>query len=229
MARVTFVIRHGSLSTWDTRSPYMPVEPNFDRYLNLAPSYCPPLQCVPHPYPSEARSLTGVDFIDDNNLISCSADGRVCLWDVRNFSQPSVTQDARNSKLRAPSCARVSPCRTRVAFAGALGSCFVQTLPLLGGAGACTVVPVLPHHALHFNAKLDWSPCGRFLTCSSRNKAVHIIDMQLGIVAMKLLGHSKRAADVAWLRDMTALMSLGKEGRFRLWNPTMPAAATRAQ
>lgn len=156
-----------------------------------APIRCPPLQSIHHPFPSEARSMTGVDFLDDNRLISCCADGRVCLWDVRNLSQPFIAQDACNSKLRALSCARVSPCRTRVAFASAIGSCFVQTLPCLASESACTAVPILPHHTLNFSAKIDWSPCGRFLACSCRNRAVHIIDMQLGIVAMKLMGHSR--------------------------------------
>jgi WD40 repeat protein len=140
-----------------------------------------------------------------------------------------MAQEASNSKLRALSCARVSPCRTRVAFASALGFCFVQTLPSLTNDNACTVVPISPHRSLYFGAKLDWSPCGRFLACSTLNKAVAIVDMQLGLVVMKLNGHIRRVADVAWLKDMTGLLSLAKDGQIRLWNPTMQKVEARAQ
>ena len=219
--------RHGTLSVWDTRAAEAPMSANLSHFPHSAPNCFPPLQSMHHPFPSEARSLTGVEFLDESCLITCCADGRVCLWDIRNFSAPFVTKDASNSKLRALSCVRVSPCRTRVAFASALGSCFVQTLPFLDDESACSAIPVLPHHLLNFSSRLDWSPCGRFLACGSRDRAIHIIDMQLGVVALKLMGHNRSVSDVTWFKDRTGLLSLSKDRQIRVWNPTMPKAGLR--
>ena len=130
--------------------------------------------------------------------------------------------DASNRKLRALTCVRVSPCRTRAAFLSASGSCFVQTLPFLDNEDLCTVVPLCPDPVLDFTFKLDWSPCGRFLACGSKDSHVHIVDMSLGIVVLKLQGHASSVTDVTWYKNRTGLLSLGDEGQIRVWNPAMP-------
>jgi denticleless len=216
--------RHGSLSFFDIRAQETPMSTNIG-LPDSAPHSIPPMQSIHHPFPSEARSLTGVDFLNENSLITCCADGRICMWDIRNFSEPVVTKDVcSNSKLRALSCVRVAPCRTRVAFASALGSCFVLTLPHMNES-SCTVVPILRHRSLNFNSRLDWSPCGRFLACGSRDTAIRIVDMQIGTVALKISGHSRSVTDAIWFKDRTGLLSMSKDRNIRVWNPTMPKAA----
>jgi hypothetical protein len=216
--------RHGTLSLWDSRSPQLPMAIN-PGLPHSAPHYFPPSHSLHHPFPSEARSLTGVEFLNDDVLISCCADGRVSLFDVRNFSSPFLTKDTTsNGRLRAPACVRVAPCRTRVAFASALGSVYVLTLPHLHDT-SCTTIPILPHRVLNFSSRLDWSPCGRFIACGSRDRAIHIVDMHIGAVALKLMGHSRSVSDVTWFKDRTGLLSVSKDRQIRVWNPTMPKLA----
>ena len=219
--------RHGTLSLWDTRGPQLPNATS--RGLPHSASQCiSPMHSSHHPFPSEARSLTGVEFLNEDLLVSCCADGRVCLWDIRNFTQPFITKENSSSgQLRAPSCVRVSPCRTRVAFASALGSCYVLTLPHLHDS-SCVTVPILPHRALNFSSRVDWSPCGRFLACGSRDRAIHVVDMQTGSVALKLMGHNRSVSDVTWFKDRTGLLSVSRDRTIRVWNPTMPKPAARA-
>jgi WD40 repeat protein len=219
--------RHGTLCLWDTRAPETPISSNVGHFPDCVPHFLPPLRSLHHPFPSEARSMTGVEFLSDNSLMTCCADGSVCLWDLRNFSEPFVAQEASNSKMRALCCVRLSPCRTRVAFASALGSCFVQTLPCLDSDGSCTAIPITPHRELNFGSRLDWSPCGRFIACGSRDKAIHIVDMQSGAVVLKLMGHSRSVTDVVWLKHRTGLLSLSKDRQVRVWNPTMQAPRAR--
>jgi WD40 repeat protein len=220
--------RHGTLCVWDTRVPAIPISIHLGQFPDPAPQYFPPLQSIHHPFPSEARSLTGIEFLNENSLITCCADGRVCLWDIRKFSEPFVTKDtSSNSKLRALSCVRAAPCRTRVAFSSAVGSCFVLTLPNLDESSS-TIVPVVPQRVLNFSSRVDWSPCGRFIACGSRDKAIHIVDMQSGTIALKLMGHTRSVMDVTWFKDRTGLLSLSKDRQIRVWVPTMPTATAGA-
>lgn len=220
--------RDGTLCVWDTRSRKAPMHGG----LRLGPmlpevltaEFISPSRIVPPLKQSSqgARSVTGIEFLNENSMISSSADGRVCLWDTRNFSSPFLMMDATNRKLRALTCVRVSPCRTRAAFLSASGHCFVQTLPHLDNEELCTSIPLCPDPVLDFGYRLDWSPCGRFLACGSRDSHIHIVDMTLGIVVLKLQGHARGVTDVTWFKNRTGLLSLGDEGQIRVWNPTMP-------
>jgi WD40 repeat protein len=221
--------RDGTLAVWDTRSRKAPMTGGLLPLLQhpsapdcISPSRSLPTSKLAQASPQGARSLTGIDFLNGNSMITCSADGRVCLWDTRNFSSPFLMTDASNRKLRALTCVRVSPCRTRAAFLSASGSCFVQTLPYLDNEAFCTVIPLCPDPELDWSFKLDWSPCGRFLACGSKDSHIHIVDMALGIVVLKLQGHGSSVTDVAWFKNRTGLLSLGDEGQIRVWNPTMP-------
>ena len=221
--------RDGVLSVWDTRAHRSPMQGGLQPLLpqSSASHYVTPMRSVPSSKlglasSQGARSLTGIDFLNGNNMITCSSDGRVCLWDTRNFSSPFLMTDASNRKLRALTCVRVSPCRTRAAFYSASGSCFVQTLPYLDNEDLCTVVPLCPDPVLDFTFKLDWSPCGRFLACGSKDKHIHIVDMTCGSVVLKLQGHASSVTDVTWFKNRTALLSLGDDGQIRAWNPAMP-------
>ena len=221
--------RDGTLSVWDTRSRKAPMTAGLLPQLphSSAPEYITPSRSVPssklaYASPQGARSLTGIEFLNGSSMITCSADGRVCIWDVRNFSSPFLMTEASNPKLRALTCVRVSPCRTRAAFLSASGSCFVQTLPYLENEALCTVIPIHRDPVLDFSFKIDWSPCGRFLACGSKDSHVHIVDMSLGIVVLKLQGHASSVTDVTWYKNRTGLLSLGDEGQIRVWNPAMP-------
>jgi denticleless len=223
--------RDGALSVWDTRSLKTPMQGGLPPLLprSTAPEYITPMRYVSSSKlalasPQGARSLTGIDFLNGNSMITCSSDGRVRLWDIRNFSSPFSLIDATNCKLRALTCVRVSPCRTRAAFLSASGSCFVQTLPCLESESLCTAIPLCPNSERDFSMKLDWSPCGRFLACGSQDANVHIVDMLLGTVVLKLQGHDCSVTDVTWFKNRTGLLSLGEEGQIRVWNPTMPKA-----
>lgn len=220
--------RDGTLSVWDTRSRKAPMQVAMPLLPHSsAPHFISPSRSVPSSKhalasPQGARSLTGIEFLDDNSMITCSSDGRVCLWDARNFSSPFLMTEASHQKLRALTCVRVSPCRTRAAFLSASGSCFVQTLPYLDNEALCTVIHIHRDPVLDFSFKLDWSPCGRFLACGSKDSHIHIVDMSLGIVVLKLQGHASSVTDVTWFKHRTGLLSLGDEGQIRVWNPTMP-------
>jgi WD40 repeat protein len=53
--------------------------------------------------------------------------------------------------------------------------------------------------------------------------------MQLGVVALKLKGHSRSVSDVTWFKDRTGLLSVSKDRQIRIWSPTMSEAAAHAQ
>ena len=167
-------------------------------------------------------------------MISSSAGGQVCFWDTRQFAQPTLAVEGifslADAQMQTISCVRVSPCRTRAAFLTTAGYCIVQNLSRWTNAQheaqGGHVVALNPLNRLHMEneCKLDWSPCGRFIACGSNaaDKCIHIIDMALGDVSLKFLGHSSAVIDVAWIRNGTGLMSTSCDGFIRSWCPTMP-------
>jgi WD40 repeat protein len=223
--------RDGTLRVWDTRSRKAPMQGRLGPMLPqpLASEFITPSRSVPSSLQKSSHgvhSLTGLEFLDNVSIISSSSDGRVCLWDTRNFASPSMISQATNGKLRALTCVRVSPCRTRAAFLTATGYCCVQPLQQLDNVELCTAIPLCPDPALDFGLKLDWSPCGRFLACSCKDKFIHIVDMTLGIVGLKLQGHAGAVKDVAWFRSRTGLLSLAIDGQIRVWHPQMPRSTS---
>ena len=187
------------------------------------------------------RSMTGIEFLTENSMISSSAGGQVCLWDTRRFSSPTLAVGMcglADAHMRTISCVRVSPCRTRAAFLTTDGICFVQNLSRWTSAHhdgwtsaqqekhGCHVIALNPQSRWHLEneCKMDWSPCGRFIACGSSDtdKCIHIIDMTLGAVSLKLLGHSRAVLDVVWNQKDTGLISTSSDGFIRTWCPIMP-------
>ena len=223
--------RDGTLRVWDTRSRKAFMQGRLGPELPqaLAAEYISPARSIsstPQNSPNGVHCLTGLEFLNNNSIISSSSDGRVCLWDTRNFSSPFIISQASNGKLRALTCVRVSPCRTRAAFLTATGYCCVQPLQHLDNVELCTEIPLFPDPALDFGLKLEWSPCGRFIACGCKDTCVHIVDMTLGVVALRLCGHAGVVKDVAWLKNGIGpgLLSLADEGQIRVWHPYMPQA-----
>ena len=236
----------GSVSVWDTRSrKTLCIVGSHEQHLSISPrrSVVPPMAatwttalksetCVV--FLNKNRSVTGIEFLTENSMISSSAGGQVCLWDTRQFAKPTLTVEGIfslvDAQMQTISCVRVSPCRTRAAFLTTAGYCIVQNLSRWTNAQheaqGGHVVALNPLNRLHMEneCKLDWSPCGRFIACGSNaaDKCIHIIDMALGDVSLKFLGHSNAVIDVAWIRNGTGLMSTSCDGFIRSWCPTMP-------
>jgi WD40 repeat protein len=216
--------RDGIFSVWDTRSRSAAIQsiirPEAPTAVSIAPTRS--IRSSQKQSSQGVHSLTGLEYLNDMSIISSSSDGRVCLWDTRSFGRPVMIKQAMNGKLRALACVRVSPCRTRAAFLTANGYCCVQPLHNLDNGELCNVIPLSPDPALDFGVKLDWSPCGRFIACGCKDQSIHIVDMTLGVVALRMCGHEGAVSDVAWIRSRAGLLSLAADGQIRAWHPHMP-------
>ncbi len=231
---------NGSLSVWDTRSRKTLCMLSSRLPLSQGQWSISPRRSVVPPLPVIAASLlgvhtvTGIEFLNENNMISSSANGQVCLWDTRNFSSPALILDGMYSmadvQLQTMICVRASPCRTRAAFLTTAGYCLVQALPQWTSAKTeindCLAINLnlSPGTRLDNECKLNWSPCGRFLACGSNDvdKCIHIIDMTLGVVVLQMLGHTQGVNDVIWFQDRSGLISTSSDGLIRAWQPWMP-------
>jgi WD40 repeat protein len=236
----------GSVSVWDTRSQKkLCIVSSHEQHLSIAPRQSVVLPMAATwttalrsetgiEFLNKNRSVTGIEFLSENSMISSSAGGQVCFWDTRQFAKPTLAVEGifslADAQMQTISCVRVSPCRTRAAFLTTAGYCIVQNLSRWTNAQheaqGGHVVALNPLNRLHMEneCKLDWSPCGRFIACGSNaaDKCIHIIDMALGDVSLKFLGHSSAVIDVAWIRNGTGLMSTSCDGFIRSWCPTMP-------
>jgi WD40 repeat protein len=236
----------GYVSVWDTRSrKTLCIVGSHEQHLSISPrrSVVPPMAATwttalrsetGIEFLNKNRSVTGIEFLTENSMISSSAGGQVCLWDTRQFARPTLSVEGifslADAQLQTISCVRVSPCRTRAAFLTTGGYCCVQNLSRWTSAQheahGCKVIALNPLSRLHLEneCKLEWSPCGRFIACGSNDadKCIHMIDMALGDVVMKLLGHSRAVIDVTWNKNSTGLISTSCDGFIRTWCPTMP-------
>jgi WD40 repeat protein len=176
--------RDGTLAVWDTRSRQVAMKCGIggrDGTLRqqlalgictLAPQNITPVKSIPASQSASSqgvRSLTGIDFVNDCCMMSCRADGAVCLWDMRNFARPILLLEAQNCQMRALACVRVAPCHTRAAMQSAHGYCYVVSMQNLNNAELCTAIPICPDPLMDFSFKLDWSPCGRFIACGGHD------------------------------------------------------------
>jgi WD40 repeat protein len=236
----------GSVSVWDTRSrKTLCSVGSHEQHLRVSPrqSIVPPMAATWSTalrsetgieFLNKNRSVTGIEFLTEYSMISSSAGGQVCLWDTRQFARPTLAAEGifslADAQMQTITCVRVSPCRTRAAFLTTAGYCFVQNLSRWTDsqheALGCQVIALNPLSRLHLEneCKLDWSPCGRFIACGSNDadKCIHIIDMALGDVVLKFLGHIRAVIDVAWNNNSTGLISTSCDGFIRTWCPTMP-------
>jgi WD40 repeat protein len=204
----------GSVCVWDTRT---------QNRISISP-LCKVNLCKPSATPGTC-SVSGIEFVNPYCFLSCMYHGYVCLWDIRQLACPSMMTAVRcsapNVHVRTLTCVRVSPCRTRAALLSTAGYCIVLTLPPAEDA-ECLAIPLSLNLGLLRECKLEWSPCGRYIACGSNDfdKCIHIIDMLLGQVELRLR-HSSAVTDVAWFKDRTGIVSVGCDDLIHVWQPRM--------
>jgi WD40 repeat protein/serine/threonine protein kinase len=152
------------------------------------------------------------------HVVSASRDGTVRFWDAATGQTQSVVSDPQGDAI---GCCVVSPDGATLATASSrrsdegqhLGLIYLWNLPTM------TVRHVLRGHTDEVFS-LAFSPDGRTLASSSRDRIIRLWDARTGRERASLPGHKGWVYCVTFSQDGNYLASAGQGGELKLWNAT---------
>ncbi|MFS8198524.1 WD40 repeat domain-containing protein [Streptomyces sp. CWNU-52B] len=169
-----------------------------------------------------AAPVTDVAFRPDGSqLATCSYDGTVLLWDVRNPARPEPL--ARLHHRRLVNAARWNPVRTDLlATASADKTVAVWRIPERPDVQRPTLLTVLARHTDDVNA-VAWMPDGHRLICVSEDGRATLWDIRTGAFAGEVGSHAAHCMMVSVSRD-GLVATVGEDGLVAVRDPDRPGS-----
>ncbi|XP_044254807.1 protein lethal(2)denticleless [Tribolium madens] len=222
--------RDGNIIIWDTRTCGGSLIGKVDRTIFNSHNTKTPIKarkkctCLSPSRASNAKSVTGLVFQDDNTLISCGAgDGVIKIWDLRkNYlfykHEPlpknkipyggTTTKNGFSSLIIDRDCIRLyANCLDNTIYSYNVGTCNPE--PVMRYTG---------HQNSTFYIKASLSRDGSYLISGSSDENAYIWNTSYSRPLVRLTGHVAEVTCVAWCeRDDLTLVTCSDDMSHRIW------------